>query len=91
MSGDDLAELAAEAVAIVNGARQSAYGPPEDNFARIAKRWNLRAGVDVADAEVALMMVDLKLARLAATPDHRDSIVDAIGYLLCYWRIVSQR
>ena len=87
---DPLRDLIEEAYAIVNGSRQADYGPPEDNFARIAKRWSTHAGVTVCAEDAALMMIDLKLARLKATPDHRDSVVDLIGYALCYWRIVSK-
>ena len=34
----------------------------------------------VSPAQVALCMIDLKLARLAYDPRHVDSIVDVIGY-----------
>lgn len=36
---------------------------------------------------VAIMMSGLKLARLTKSPDHRDSQVDTIGYILCLARL----
>lgn len=65
------------------------YGSPEDNFNRIARRWQLhflnRYGIEVTvDAhDVAQMMVDMKLARLENQPRHEDSWVDIAGYAAC--------
>jgi hypothetical protein len=89
-------ELAAEAVKLVTSSRQKAYGPPEQNFERICRLWNAHminrgllqpdtSGLDPSD--VAVFMVLMKLARLAETPDHRDSVVDVLGYALCYGEI----
>lgn len=40
MTADIKNDIANEALRIVNGARRSAYGPPESNFERIAAIWN---------------------------------------------------
>lgn len=75
----------AEAERVINGQRQGAYGHPEQNFTRIADLWNAYfkgigfIGV-VTPQDTALMMILLKVARLEATPDHRDSLVDICGY-----------
>lgn len=70
--------------------RPKSYGPPEQNFDRIAARWNVHLenrygdnpfGLDATD--VAIMSIDLKLARLEESPDHEDSWVDAAGYAAC--------
>lgn len=79
--------IADEAVAIVGGARRSAYGRPEDNFERIARFWkayfeNTGRPVDLTAADVSPMMRLMKEARLCETPDHRDSFVDLVGYTL---------
>ncbi len=94
-------ELAAEAVKIVTSTKRAAYGKPEDNFARIARMWNahfsniaprdangtqLAGGIHPRD--VALLMILMKVARLAETPDYRDSVVDILGYALCYGEMV---
>lgn len=65
------------------------YGPPEQNFERIASlwraflsnKWEREVYLDAVD--VALMMALLKIARLQATPDHVDSAVDLAGYAAC--------
>ena len=79
--------IADEAINIVYGARRSAYGKPENNFARIARFWdayfkNTGRDIDVTAADVSPMMRLMKEARLAETPDHRDSFVDLIGYAM---------
>lgn len=84
--------LTAEAEKIVNGQRQTAYGTPEDNFERIARFWsayfkNTGREIEFTAADVSPMMRLLKEARLCATPDHRDSHVDIIGYTLTGARI----
>ena len=40
-------------------------------------------GIDVTPAQVALCLIDLKLARLTRDPSHLDSIVDVAGYAAC--------
>ena len=66
--------------------REGHYGSPQQNFDRIAALWNVILGdkmhIDnqVLAADVAMMMVAVKLARLIETPDHEDSAVDAAGY-----------
>ncbi len=84
---DVKAAIADEAKSIVNGARRSAYGKPEDNFERIARFWdayfkNTGRDIDVTAADVSPLMRLMKEARLAETPDHRDSFVDLIGYAM---------
>ena len=49
-------------------------------MAAIAARWSLTLGRTITPAEVVLCLIDLKLARLAHDPAHRDSVVDVIGY-----------
>jgi hypothetical protein len=63
--------------------REQAYGPAESNFAAIAARWSLVLGITVTPAQVALCLIDLKLARLTRAPSHLDSIVDVVGYAAC--------
>ena len=60
--------------------RRDDYGDPADQFKAIAARWSITLGMPVSPAQVALCMIDLKLARLAYDPRHVDSIVDVIGY-----------
>ena len=68
-----------DAVCVVTQ-RNAAYGDPATSLAAIAARWSLTLGQIVTPTQVALCMIDLKLARLAHDPKHRDSVLDVIGY-----------
>ena len=60
--------------------RGRVYGEARANMERTAQLWSLVLGVDVTGAQVALCLVQLKVARLLVTPDHSDSAVDIAGY-----------
>ena len=70
---------------VINGDRQKDYGPPRENFARIADYWttylrNKRGlDLDVTPSDVALLMVLMKVARSHESPT-RDTFVDLAGY-----------
>ena len=76
-----------EAHKIIYGDREQTYGKPSKNHDCIALMWDAylanRKNSDkrLGAVDVAAMMTLLKIARLANTPDHRDSLVDACGYL----------
>ena len=63
--------------------RQRKYGDPAGLFDQVAKRWALTLGVEVTPAQVALCLIDLKLARLARNPADLDGITDVAGYAAC--------
>ena len=63
--------------------RERSYGPAAESFEAIAARWSLVLGITVTPAQVALCLIDLKLARLSHDPKHLDSIVDVAGYAAC--------
>lgn len=78
-------ELANEAV---NGERAENYGDQLTNFTNIADRMTItlreKLIAPITPQEVALLMMDVKLARLVKTGgQHRDSIIDIAGYALC--------
>ena len=60
--------------------RRRQYGEPEDLFDHTAKRWSLVLGTKVTPAQVAMCLIDLKMARLVHDPKHLDSTVDVAGY-----------
>jgi len=60
--------------------RAAAYGDASASMSAIAARWSLTLGHAVTPAQVALCMIDLKLARLAHDPDYQDGPIDVIGY-----------
>ena len=73
-------ELLNKALEIVNGARLENYGSPEQNFARIAAFWTLYLQRHITPADVAIMMVLMKTARLQNNVKHEDSWIDIAGY-----------
>ncbi len=76
MTAETLLHSAAKIIA----ERGRAYGDAAVSMDRVAQRWSVTLGHPVTPAEVMLCMIDLKLARLAHDPTHRDSLVDVIGY-----------
>ena len=76
------AMLLSHAAAVVDR-RRDEYGEPEDLFENIAARWSQVLGIRVTPAQVAVCLMDLKMARLAHDPKHLDSLVDVLGYGAC--------
>jgi hypothetical protein len=82
-----------EAKDIIYGDREKTYGAPAKNLVAIAGYWSnhllTRFGVyhDITGADVCIMMTRLKAARLGNEVTHRDSLVDAVGYLALLERI----
>ena len=70
--------------------RRDHYGEPGQLFDHIAKRWSLVLGVKLTPAQVALCLIDLKLARLVREPSHLDSIVDVAGYAACLREVTRE-
>jgi hypothetical protein len=74
--------LAAAEAAVKEG--EIRYGSPDKNFERIRALWNTILGDKMHDeisaADVGMMMIGIKLARLIESPDHEDSAVDLAGY-----------
>jgi len=69
----------AEAERIINGARRDDYGGAEESFGRIAALWGPVLGIDISGEQVALCMIQLKVARFV-NGQQRDSVVDICGY-----------
>ncbi|MGE8142846.1 DUF6378 domain-containing protein [Novosphingobium sp. NPDC080210] len=67
-------------VAQVLEERGAAYGDPKAQMEAIAQRWSITLGTPVTAQQVALCMIDLKLARLAHDPGYADGPIDVIGY-----------
>ena len=85
---DDVEGIEQEARRLVYGERAKTYGHPRGDFDRVAGMWTAMLGIPIDAEHVALMMIAFKLARLAATPEHRDSQVDVIGYALALDRLL---
>lgn len=75
-------QILEEASRLINGDRQSDYGPPSENFNRVALGWELILGTEVSAEQVALCMAWLKIARLTGGGNPSDdSYIDGAGYL----------
>lgn len=77
-----------EAQSLIYGDREQDYGKTSDNFADIAKGWEVIAKVPLTPEQVALMMIWLKVCR--ANKDNcekRDSYVDIAGYAGCIEKV----
>jgi hypothetical protein len=88
--------LLAQADELINSQRAADYGDAYTNFQHIADMWNatfkfkLAAGGKSFTAhDVAIAMIQLKLARLVKSPDHFDSALDVAGYIGCYEKITE--
>lgn len=80
-----------EAQEIIHGDREKTYGKPSKNLDCIAQMWNAyltsRGGEEINAKDVCCMMSLLKIARLANSQGHRDSVVDGAAYLALIERI----
>lgn len=82
---------------LIGGDRQQDYGDKLQNFAQIAMIWQgilatkLQPGEAITAEDVALCMIGVKMARLAKSPDHEDSILDVAGYAGCYEALQLER
>ena len=90
--------VAMEAHDLVYGDRGADYGHPLDDFCKTAALWTARLqvtgrlapGAVLVAEDVAWLMIDVKWSREQNRPK-RDNVVDAIGYVLTYWRILRER
>ena len=93
------AEILDAAKAIVTGDREKQYGKPEDNFAVIARFWEVYlserctdggAEVTLNPDDVAMLMTLMKVARIMTGTFKGDSYIDACGYLACAAEIAGR-
>lgn len=66
-----------DALRTINGERQNDYGDPEDSFNVIARLWSVYLDTEIMPANVAHMMILLKIARGMRK---RDNWIDIAGY-----------
>ena len=76
-------EVLEEAIALINGQRAKDYGDAQASFQRMADLANpiiKKADGNLTATDMALVMIQVKIARLQETPDHEDSWIDIAGY-----------
>lgn len=79
---------------IAGSERRAVYGEPAHHFARSAKiKEAIRAAVRPVDPELdhVLDMIADKMARLAQSPNHKDSWLDVAGYAMNAYEILHKR
>lgn len=77
----DRSQVLDQAKSLIEGNRADQYGSAYDTHRRIAQSWSAILGDRaISPAEVALMMITLKVVRAAKNPQYADSWVDIAGY-----------
>lgn len=77
-----------EAARLINSERNVQYGPPSENFNRIARLWSVILGVDVTMEDVSMCMIALKMARYASKSGFQpDTWIDIAGYAGCGYEV----
>lgn len=81
-------EALREAARLISSERNEQYGPPSENFDRIARLWSVVLGVNVSMEDVAMCMVALKMARYASKSGYQpDTWIDIAGYAGCGYEV----
>lgn len=86
-----IAEQFDKALDVITDRRGGDYGHPLDDFAKVSAIKGAVASCPDPEVRHALEMIGVKLARLAETPDHLDSIIDIAGYARCIAMILDER
>ena len=85
--------IAHTAHGLVHGERAKTYGHPRFDFTAIAKVWTgllqdlLKDDAHLDAYRISILMTGLKLCRLVKSPQHKDSRIDTIGYMLTMERL----
>lgn len=94
------AEILDSAKEIVTKDREQNYGSPEDTFATIADLWTIyirekcigvNTDVCISPSDVAIMMILLKIGRVAGGRFKDDNYVDIAGYAACGGELESAK
>ena len=88
-------ELLDEAKGYISGDRDDLYGPPTQNFRRIAGMLNVLGfrgpgGGDITAYHVSWILMVLKMSRMVQTPFKRDHYADLAGYAACGYECVVE-
>ena len=84
-------EALREAARLIHSERNVHYGPPTENFDRIARLWSVVLGTDVTSEDVAMCMVAVKMARYASKSGFQaDTWIDIAGYAGCGYEVGAE-
>lgn len=80
-------EILTQAHELVNGPRQADYAHPYDDYYKVKELFRIMTGHELSVKDAVTFMICVKLARMSTNAQqgrwHRDSVVDAAGYLAC--------
>ena len=82
-------KLLIDAAMIVDCARKSEYGKPQESFEKLAALWSAYTNIDISPHDACVMMSLLKVSRLAYKPDE-DSSMDGAAYLALASEVSSE-
>lgn len=71
------------AISLIHGQRAKDYGDAHSSFQRMADLVNpiiKKADGNLSASDMALVMIQVKIARLQESPNHADSWIDIAGY-----------
>ncbi len=93
----DRKSVLASAMLCVTGKREVDHGKPEDSFGAIADLWNAYLGRRFPEAErhinsidVSVMLMLLKVGRIASGQGCADNFIDIAGYAACAGEIYDK-
>lgn len=90
-----LDDILTEAHKLTHADRNESYGPPIEDYWQVVNTFAVITGITLTPETAALFMVSVKLARLRHNLDkgiiHKDSLVDAAGYLWVFASIAEAR
>lgn len=72
-----------EASCLISGDRQDQYGDIHESWERIGKLWSALLDLDepISPHMVGIMLATMKISRIATSPRHTDSYIDALAYI----------
>jgi len=78
---DERIELLQKAIELTGDDRNEDYGEPVENHEHIARIFNAITGHHLTAADVAMLHVSTKLARMRTSPFKADNYTDCMAYL----------
>ena len=86
MNRSEILDTAKQAVTVD---RAATHGDVGRTFGRIAAVWSARLGVSITEAQVCILLADLKTCRAWGNPEHADNWIDLAGYAACGGEIAT--
>jgi hypothetical protein len=81
-------EALREAARLIDSERNVVYGPPAENFDRVARLWSVILGIEVTPEDYAMCMIAVKMSRYSSkTGFQPDTWIDIAGYAGCGYEV----